>query len=341
VKLFLRHDWLVYDPVSSEIALSDSILAHQDRYRAVIDYYRESYLAADVQAFNLGDKSVFRVENGRIRSFDVSRHNILLPFADQRRWRGVLTYRPEGSRGVELSGGGVLLELREPKSSLSTRNRAPQVVEVQETADVGPRVDTDLAVVTGQGGSLIGKAHLIGEYLIFNNRSPDAGTSVAVSGEPVLQGNRARIDGGDLLKLTWRFGGRTQYGLLWNTDLGDAPVISSNAFLNGRQSRLEAANAPGLTGDVVRALDRTVDRENRSNRRFDLALSLDARIHEVVQRELETYSARFYDGREAPFRGAVTVMDASTGDLLALASYPAVPERRGCDSPPAAQPQLL
>ncbi len=355
VDLFLRHDWLEFDPVREEIVPSFQKGSPMDRF------YRSSYLQRDVEAFNGGDRSVFRVDNGRILSIDPNRHNIVLPFSQVRNWPGLLTYRPESGRSGELRGDGVVIALSGPTREIRSQERLPEITVPSQGLSGRQRADASerrqrgeaVAVLDGNGATL-GKTHLIGGSILFNNRGYGRGMAISISGEPVPAGNRSRMDSGDLLKLRWRRGGQgpSQYALLWSSILGEAPVISAYRAVNGLWRRTPEKPEPRLAGNMVEALNGAFQRrvrgggryvipENRRAEEFDLALTLDAELQEEVQRRLRDYAKGLRRGDETPFRAAVTLMDARTGELLALASYPTPEDLGDWEEGTAARERLL
>jgi hypothetical protein len=346
VDLFLTHEWLQFDPAA------ERIVPNFRQGSPMARFYRASYLERDVAAFNGGKRSVFRVENGRILELDPSLHNIVLPFTELRSWPGMLTFRPHHSPRGELRGSRLVIELSGPTRSLRTQHDVPQAVVTRQDSP-GPqvRVQGEAVNLVGAGEVFFGKAHLIGNSILFNNRGMSGG-SVSISGEDVLQGNRSRMDAGDVLKLQWRLGDRpSQYALLWSSILGESPVISAYAAVNGHWQRNPERPQPALAGEIVDSLNAAFRRHDSSGadqipeglrrRQFDLALTLDADLETEVQRRLESYSRSLQQADEPPFRAAVTVMDAKTGELLALASYPTEADLAGFRGTAAMRERLL
>ena len=345
VALFLRHDWLAFDPAKQEISLAPGL----DGTPAE-EFFEESYLEDDVAAFNAGDLSVFRVENGRILAIDPHRRNVVLPFTEARSWQGRLTFRPAGTHRAELRGAGAEIELTGPSAALAGQLQVPRVVLAGRGREGRlRRVSGEAVNVVGEGGVYLGQLHLVGDAVVFNYRNLSPGASVSVSGERVPLGNRVRLGSGDLLKLEWRLGGRqSTYALLTASVAGPAPVISSYRAMNGRWQRWPEHPDPPYAADVVAAMDAALRRRGEDGRfevptagspeRLDLALTLDGRM----QREIEERLARFVRSRRQPdepaFRAAVTVMDVASGDLLALASFPQPEDLpQGPDASPAAR----
>jgi hypothetical protein len=346
VDLFLTHEWLRYDNTK------DQIVPNFPAHSAAARFYRASYLERDVAAFNSGRRSVFRVDNSRIVALDPNLHNIALPFAELRSWPGLLTFRPGlGTRG-ELRGKGVTIELSGPTRSLHFQNQRLQEVLLRRQAPkvAGLPVQGEALNLFGEGEIFFGKTHMIGNSILFNHRNLESGVRISISGEEVRQGNRSRLDSGDLLKLQWRPGNRpTQYALLWSSILGEAPVISTYRAVNGHYQRHPEHPQPLLGGVIVESLDGVMRRRDKNGAyqlperqgRFDLSLSLDANLQGAVERRLNAYARRLRAPEEPPFRAAVTVMDAKTGELLALASFPTEDDLAGWKEAAAARERLL
>ena len=335
-ELYTHHGWLRYDPATRTIALDP-------KYKGtpIEELYLRSHLAGDVADFNAGERAIFSVENDQIFGLDPSRHRIGLPFSESRTWTGALTYRTTRTRIAELRGGGAAIELVGPSTALRGMENPPEIV-LRSGGDDGGRgatsgsssraaaqaVRAEKVKLTGRGGAFLGTVSRIGDALLFNHRSQAAGVEISVSGDEIRQGTHARLDSGDLLKLRWRLGSHgSQYALLWSSVLGQAPPISVYRPINGRFRRIPERPDPPLAGDVLAAIDTALHRRPKDapipgSERFDLALTLDSKIEAEVQRRLETYAQGLRGRTEPPFRAAVTVMDATTGELLALASYP-------------------
>ncbi|MCP4661604.1 MAG: hypothetical protein GY856_39895 [bacterium] len=351
VRLFLRHGWLKYDRWQRAIQLDASFSEDS----APAHFYRESYLQRDVRAFNDGDRRIFRIENGLIVGIDPHLHNIVLPFSQIRRWHGTLTYRPEDLHRAELVGRDLRIELIGPIRSLVELGDRPlpEVKLASQRSRRRFRSESGQAVnIMSDNGVYFGKTHLVGDTIIFNHRSASPDAEISISGEAVPQGNRSRLDPGDLLKLQWQIPGRPKkYALLWNNVIGQAPVISSFRSVNGRWRRTPEKIDLRLAADMVLALDVAFQRQSAGGEpeipkalsldNLDLALTLDQTLQHRVQEILVHYCRRLRGRNEPPFRGAVTVMDTLTGEILALASYPTEKDLENWDDSTASRSRLL
>ncbi len=329
VALFIKHDWLRFDPATRRISKNFDENSPMDKF------YKQSFLQRDVAAFNRGNHNLFRIENDRIIGADPYAHNILLPFNELDSWRGSLTYRPVKGTLASLKGKGLTISLREPTSDLSRRADIPEVSlfdisQVRKDTRV-PGEAVDLFGAGRGARTYLGKTHLVGRNIIFNNRERDNLLDVSINGVPIDRGRRARLDSGDLLKFEWKQGNQSHYNMLYSTVTEDAPVIAGFRSVNGKWRHMPKEVEPPFMADLVRALNNSFrsprNPASRDANDFDLALTLDESLQDKVQTRLVAY-CRSLRGKSRsaldrpPFRAAITVMDAKTGELLALASYP-------------------
>ncbi len=259
VELFIKHRWLVYNPAT------DTIELRVRRDSPMATFYKESFLSADVEAFNQGDRYVFRVENGLLVGVDPHRHSLALPFSDPRLWRGTLTYRPEDGRRARLVGKDVEIELFEPRASLREQRAWPQVVLPPRRPGERESAEGEAVSVYGPRGLYFGRLHLVGDSVVVNHRNATNGGLISISGQEVPQGNRSRLDPGDVLKLEWtRVGAERRYVLLRNSIPLAAPVLSTWIWKNGTFRRAPEEPDPAFAGDVANALDWSLQRRKGS-----------------------------------------------------------------------------
>jgi len=342
VDLFIRHNWIRYNERSAAITPNFEADSPMERF------YNASFLKRDVEAFNGGDQTRFRIENGQIVGINPYTHNIALPFRDVEGWRGSLTYRPLQSTSAMLRGKNEVIALSQPERDLSKAVNLPMIT-LSDYGKTQPlqRQSGDAVEVFGAGGLYFGKTHLVGDSIVFNNRNAENRVDVSISGEPVLQGHKARLETGDLIKFDWSVGNRKKYSLLWSTVTEDAPAISHYRFVNGKWQHSPQHPKPIFLDHVVRSLNNTFWSENEAVNRnandFDLALTLDSGLQDETQRRLVEYcrKLRGNNKKEPLFRGAVTIMDAKTGELLALASFPEERDLENVDDTDSRRNRLL
>src|ERR1700741_3064751 len=73
-KLFLKHNWLRLDDQTGSVTLAANAST------AAQSIYRGTFLADDVEDFNQGTRTIFKVENEQLAELDSKGHNIVLPF---------------------------------------------------------------------------------------------------------------------------------------------------------------------------------------------------------------------------------------------------------------------
>ncbi len=324
VQNIINHGWLGYNSKSGHVELTGKApdAAHK--------FFNESFLKDDVEKFNTKSRlGIFRIENEQLIAIDPYLHNILLPFTEYSVWEGNLRFRSSRNHHSILKGKNISIELTEHRTRLDRKNDDPKIVlpDINDTEKIA-RVG-DGFKIAGMGNAFIGRLHRIGDHIIFNRRTKDNDIMISVSGETIGKGDRMRIDAGDLVKFKWpRNKTTTNYNLLLNTLSDSSPVISSYRYINGGKKRVPDETDPALGTDIIAAINNVFTTSSKSRnaqrrKRFDLSLTLDARIHEASQKILlEECRKRYRNNHKNLFRAAVTVSDTLTGDILALASYP-------------------
>lgn len=344
-QVFLRHRWLDID--------GDGKAKLGERAgEGARDVFHQSFLARDVAEFNAGTNWIFRVENQQIASLDTTRHNVVLPYSDLESWRGALRYRTSGTLEATLRGIGVDIRVDTLTQNLFDQARPKEVI-IRGDLEPEPvnRARGEVVSIYGQPRVYLGKVHLAGEKIVVNNRETPATATMSVNGGPLSVGNRAWLAPGDLLKLRWAQGASkfSRYALLWSEGGRSADVISAPCAINGRWSRCPEESPLPRASDIIAALDAgVVSKTARTANNFDVVLTLDRELHESVQEELERArrqpeNARMtgVEARRRETRAAVTVMDALTGEILALASYPTQRALARVDLPPEEEARLL
>jgi hypothetical protein len=344
-QVFLRHGWIAID-TEGKATIAEGA------GEGAKSVYRRSFLLDDVEAFNSGNNWIFGVENQQIESVDTTRHNVLLPYSEIETWRGSLRYRGRGTIEGSLRGIGVDIRVDTLTRNLFDQAR-PEEVVIRGDLQPEPlnRARGEVVNIYGQPRVYLGKVHLVGDKIVINNRKPPDTVSMSVSGGPLPQGNRAWLAPGDLLKLTWAQGAGkfSRYALLWSEGGRSADVISAPCGINGRWSRCPEESTLPLASDIIASLDSGVlNKTTRTTNDFDVVMTLDRELHEAVQQALERDRRQPKDAptkgiaaRQRETRAAVTVMDALTGEILALASYPTKNALARVDLPPEEEARLL
>ncbi len=348
-QIFLRHGWIA-------INAEDKATIGESAGQEAKGVFRRSFLLSDVEEFNSGNNWIFGVENQQIESIDTTRHNVVLPYSEIESWRGSLRYRGRGTLEGALRGIGVDIRLDALTRNLFDQAR-PEEVVIRGDLQPEPlhRARGEVVNIYGQPRVYLGKVHLVGEKIVINNRKPPDTVSMSVSGGPLPQGNRAWLAPGDLLKLTWAQSASkfSRYALLWSEGGSSANVISAPCGINGRWSRCPEETTLPLASDIIASLDAgVVSKTTSTTNDFDVVMTLDRELHEEVQKALEQArqppkdasthaSMKGVAARQRETRAAVTVMDALTGELLALASYPTKNALARVDLPAEEEARLL
>jgi hypothetical protein len=301
--VFIRNNWLVANPDGKPaVVLSDSARATPE----AMDFYNGSPLHRDLER---DDPGLWRIVNGVVVEMSPYAHYQPAPFAKKSAWRGALLFRTDRQTGGRA-------EITSATGSFRL---------VQRVAGAGPnradglaRLDAFHAPLGGEGDTLeltpgdptkfdtpLVRIVLAGDTPLVRVTGRDG--SASLDGRALRLGDTAAFPAGS--QLTLRLGRES------------AAYVSRGAAVEAvswRQPLADRYRAPGLerfARHVEAAMNEAVARGLPPER--DLRLSLDAELQARLQRQLVDYCRSH--GR---FRAAMTVMDADTGEILALASYP-------------------
>jgi hypothetical protein len=311
--VFIRNNWLVSNPGGKPVVdLSPEARATPE----ALDFYNGSPLKKDLSR---DDPNLWRIVNGVVVEMTPFAHYQPPPFQPKTVWRGALRYRLDaGARpGAEIvsATGSFRLTPRIAGASPKPLVAAPQVDAFRDplagegdtlelwagdpAAEDAPLVrlvlagDTPLVRVTGRSGTVT-----------LDGRVLHLGETGAFAAGAQLALRRGRS------VQTFVSRGAAAEAVSWSQPLADrwrAPGL--DRFARHIEAAMTAAVAHGLPADR------------------DLRLSLDAGLQAKLQRQFADYCRGH--GR---FRAAMTVMDAETGEVLALVSWPG----EGADGDPAA-----
>lgn len=335
---FIRRGYLAADCSGGSVAIVERLAEAPERERS---WYAGSYLSADVRRLNAdpdGFGWAFVVDDDcRLRGVNPVVHAIDLPFTRRVRWLGSILYRGHQSDAV----------LRSARRTITLRqNERPLSVNEQAATRVGSREDlfkegTVLLYLAGGRGQPAARIHHVGDDVVVQNRvrslSPE---SVRLMGHQLPVGMIARLESGD-----------------WLTVEGERPVHLAETFVFTSGEDLEAASRVrrqnqrlerrtedpglGLAGDPVREqsfpfLDlvaRSIDaalsvlpeeRAEELARGLDVQLTIDRDVQVRMTDLFAGYASEIVRrrGLEHPFAAGLTVMDAMSGEILALATWP-------------------
>lgn len=301
--VFIRNNWLVSDGGNPPIVrLSDT--AQQSR--AAMAFYRNTPLKLDLRHPN---PNLWRIQNGVVIQMSPYAHFQAIPFARKSVWQGDLLFRSD--RDEPLQG-----EIASPNGAFRLSQR---VAGQDEPSGAGVvRLNAFRDPLTGSGEALelwsgpvsietppLARVVLAGDTPLLRVTGRQ-GTAV-LDGRTLRLGDSAALQPGSQLELER---GRSSVALVARGAASDAVSVTEPL-----SDRYRAAGLDRFARHVESALNEAVSLGFPDDK--DVHLSLDGALQGRLQSLLEAYCRPH--GR---FRAAMTVMDANTGEILALASYP-------------------
>lgn len=316
VNAIAQRQWLSvrYAPDGEpRIALRDGPVGDDRRLRAFVN---ASYLRSD-----LLDPSVWRLsDDGQwVEGIAPYAHYIDRPFSNGDAWSGPIQFRGGPAPGVRLQPLGdpapspILLEPRGARAAA-----CDILMPTRRVNAAGPRRALSICLKDGDlPPHAVGSVMLIGDQAIVRVQTPSM-LEIRVGGRDV----RPRADGDVTLTplppgetLTLRTG---QSVLRLRLDGGAADIARSES--SGARAYFPA----------LQALAQPIERVMSGRPPSPLRLSLDARLQQAAQDALvagaatvrASASSRADKGADEAFKAAVTVMDTTSGQVLAAASWP-------------------
>lgn len=293
-----------------------------ERIEAVRRFAANSYLRDDIRR-----NDVWELKGGHLH-INPNAHNIALPLSLRPEWTGNLLFHHGGELRAVLSG------LSETTLVPLTRKLGaddPAVV-VRDPFRGGPPLAGAVRLDFNYGGAAGGVARvfLLGEDMWVRSEN-NAQANLFVDGKQVPSGSYRRLPPG--AELQFQTGNLSKFYF-------SRGVTGANVFISHYQPLAGRIRIPQLEWFALRfetEMDHLVQQNveqpdltppararNRAVLDGNVTTSLDADLQTAVQRKLEDFVApglKHEGGRGFP--AAITVMDAKTGQLLALASYPA------------------
>jgi len=297
------------------IALRDGPVGDDRRLRAFVN---ESYLRNDLQ-----DPAVWRLsDDGQwVEGIDPYAHQIDRPFSGGGAWSGPILFRAGPSPGPRLQPLG---EPPPPPIVLEPRGAPAAACDIlmptRRVSAPGPRRALSICLKDGDAPPhAVGSVILVGDQAVVRVQTPSI-LEIRVGGRDA----RPRADGEVVLTplprgetLTLRTG---QSVLRLRLDGG--PTDIAHGEPSGARAYFPA----------LRPLAQPVERAMAGRPPKPLRLSLDARLQQEAQDALSAGVATVRaspspDAKPEPgdaFKAAVTVMDTTSGQVLAVASWPLV-----------------
>lgn len=308
-ELFGPMGWLELAPSRADaeagpvVRLSSAAAAQ----RPVRQFLVESPLLRDLAA---RDERLWRISGSHVMGIDPGARRAPGPFDSGDRWTGDILYDAAPAPAELVARGGrVITLLRRP-------DRSAAVGVLPSIPATGPAERIRVAEVfqfVDEVGAPLGRVRVIGQSLVLFPEP--VGRSAEILVEP--GGRRA-----DLGAVVIPDGGSIRF-LRNGEPLG--PALRLRQAPEGLS--FHRAFGPRVTdlslGTFGEAIERAVASSGLEGDE-DVRLTLDGTLHLQLQQQLESYADTLLPAtRGAPFRAAVTVMDTRSGELLALASYPA------------------
>lgn len=292
------------------------------RIEAVRRFAANSYLRDDIRR-----NDVWELKNGHLH-INPDAHNIALPLSLRPVWTGNLLFHQGGELRAVLSGPSetTLVPLTHKLAADD-----PSVV-ARDPFRGGPTIANASRLDFNYGGAAgaVARVFLLGEDMWVRSEG-SAQANLFVDGKLMPAGSYRRLPPGAELQF--------QTGNL-NKFYFSRGVTGANVFISHYQPLAGRIRIPLLEWFALRfetEMDHLVQQNgeqpdlgasararNRAVLGANVTTSLDADLQTALQRKLEDFVApglRHEGGRGFP--AAITVMDAKTGQVLALASYPA------------------
>lgn len=297
------------------IALRDGPVGDDRRLRAFVN---ESYLRNDLQ-----DPAVWRLsDDGQwVEGIDPYAHQLDRPFSGGGGWSGPILFRAGPSPGPRLQPLG---EPPPPPIVLEPRGAPAAACDIlmptRRVSAPGPRRALSICLKDGDAPPhAVGSVILVGDQAVVRVQTPSI-LEIRVGGRDA----RPRADGevaltplpqGETLTL------RTGQSVL-RLRLDGGPTDIAHGEPSGARAYFPA----------LRPLAQPVERAMAGRPPKPLRLSLDARLQQTAQDALSAGVATVRaspspDTKPEPgdaFKAAVTVMDTTSGQVLAVASWPLV-----------------
>jgi hypothetical protein len=291
-------------------------------------YALRSHLIEDLQR---NDPSIWTIQNGRVIGLVPWRYADPGPFAVAAAERAPVLFRPRppGAAGDVIAfrsqGASPGFTLAAETGPLASGD--PRIARLDLPAPAGgpgqgasapPAPAPAVHLFCGGGGDWAAEVRRIGDQAGVRVAS---GAACRVEVDGVRVGGFAPLPPLARLALIDGQGRRFAFQRLAG---GEAPALSAPAASGRRTLDPQAlVFARAIDGDLVRATADCADAQAPRQPPAPLQVSLDGPLQAQAQGALEAFLARrFATGEAKPLLAAATVMDARTGEVLAMASSP-------------------
>jgi len=297
-------------------------------------WYQDSYLKSDIDQFNDAQQrfsDLFLIEGCVLVGVNPTAHVVPLPETSGalRQWDGSLRYSSQHVVGT-LRSNRQMLTILAPTGVLETSDVA--VVPVEAGVPGAYASDAVIKLFFRRPEREAADVYAVGSTGVLRDRRDAAIVTdhdIRVGGRSLPQGRIVALQNRDWIQFVERAGTgetRTTYQY-YSGDL--ASIISWAGLRNTSIVRVTAANTLGFVGDLVRGLNSTYqsirEEGGRAIEQFDIELTVARDLQHQTTSRLERFVEATLPDRTYPRRAAVTLMDAFTGNSLALGTYPSRP----------------
>jgi hypothetical protein len=337
-QLLVPADWLtrVDDPATGlpRVALTRDA----ERREPLLKFIRNSYLGEDLAA---NDPDLWLFAGSRVVGLNPTAHNLTDPFVAKSRWTGDLLFREDGSAGPR-NRLPVLTGERGQAIALAPRGGEPQPEGLYRIAAGTSEGDLShgfefldpdnksVAKVWMMGNRAVVtlRCHLSRTYDIavfaaaFPTRTCPAGDGDEETGGSRLEKRSYALVDGDTIEFRLRGQGRSLSS--FRVGYGGSALSEYRPF--GPRSNSDSAG--GFGEDFARGMDwaSAAIAARHGTPIGDVDLTLSRRLQDSVDSTLLGYIGELRKdlGRDENdiFPAAVSILDASNGEVLALGSYP-------------------
>jgi len=317
------------------------------------EWYQDSYLREDIERFNEEQGGQIRwtpradrfiIEGCNLIEVNRYAHTITLPrtAGEIREWGGDLAYARGDAIGT-LRGDRQTIALKVPTRTLRARDAESIPVWGSTTASANDRRLYSPIVAGLYFPPSIGRAaaqvYGVGANGVLKDERAAGDVrdrELLGMGRPVPNGRVVRLAEGDWVQFAQRQNETTRRETYLYAGKDLTAIISAAGLRNTSIVRVTEPNSLGFTEDLLAGLNAIYSELSEEGVQADArqgpASHLELTLRSDAQRMVTTALTRFIEtSRELPHdrprRASVTVLDAFSGDVLALASYPNRPEQ--------------
>ena len=289
-------------------------------------FFRSSYLRADIRRFNENPSSArspFLVDWCRLLGVDPFYHRVDLPYNRVPRWTGSVRFA-RADRGASFLGGrDHRLQLMHPLDGVG--------VTSNERVDPGRRgvgVRTEfLRFEVPRTREIAAEAFFVGDGPVLADRRDVASASkLRLDGFALPPGRIVRLETGDWVQM--QHGGEIFTYVVEGSDR--AELISTRGREEGARRRHLVPRLAPFVGALALAIEGGLQstpsaRDDGPVSRMDLRLTLDRELESAGQEVVNRWCDRLRLP-DRPRAASALIMDARSGDVLAMPSCPGEPE---------------